>query len=160
MAPQQANGYYPRLNAAMVSSGKFNDNIVSLMGRFISGATDGQHVSFQCSDGGTLSLSVEHADFPNMDVMDGPVVEVVGQVMKENEVAVRLCCITVLLLQCESFKNGFVYSSFVSFISFLLYSTLLALCYARTFQRHGPPSLRQDDCDAAQSQVCAVLCTD
>jgi uncharacterized protein YdeI (BOF family) len=90
MASPQANGYYPRLNAAMVSSGKFNGNIVSLMGRFVSGATDGQHVSFQCSDGGTLSLSVEHADFPNMDVMDGPVVEVVGQVMKENEVAVRL----------------------------------------------------------------------
>jgi uncharacterized protein YdeI (BOF family) len=89
MASPQANGYYPRLNAAMVSSGKFNGNIVSLMGRFVSGATDGNHVSFQCSDGGTLSLSVEHADFPNMDVMDGPVVEVVGQVMKENEVAVR-----------------------------------------------------------------------
>jgi uncharacterized protein YdeI (BOF family) len=90
MASPQANGYYPRLNAAMVASGKFNGNIVSLMGRFVSGATDGNHVSFQCSDGGTLSLSVEHADFPNMDVMDGPVVEVVGQVMKENEVAVRL----------------------------------------------------------------------
>jgi uncharacterized protein YdeI (BOF family) len=111
MASPQANGYYPRLNAAMVSSGKFNGNIVSLMGRFVSGATDGNHVSFQCSDGGTLSLSVEHADFPNMDVMDGPVVEVVGQVMKENEVAVR-CNILygiqlshVLLLRCDAFDD-------------------------------------------------------
>jgi uncharacterized protein YdeI (BOF family) len=90
MATPQANGYYPRLNAAMVSSGKYNGSIVSLMGRFVSGGADGSHVSFQCSDGGTLSLSVEHADFPNMDVTDGPVVEVVGQVMKENEVAVRV----------------------------------------------------------------------
>lgn len=97
MASPQANGYYPRLNAAMVSSGKYSGNIVSLMGRFVSGATDGNHVSFKCSDGGILSLSVEHADFPNMDVMDGPVVEVVGQVVKENEVAVRLGIVWCIL---------------------------------------------------------------
>jgi hypothetical protein len=92
MATPQANGYYPRLNAAMIASGKYNGSIVSLMGRFVSGGGGGggSNVSFQCSDGGTLSLSVEHAEIPNMDVQDGPVVEVVGQVMKENEVAVRV----------------------------------------------------------------------
>jgi hypothetical protein len=87
MASPQANGYYPRLNAAMVATGSYNENIVSLMGRFVSGGS--ANVSFQCSDGGTLTLSVEHADIPNMDVADGPVVEIVGQVMNQNEVAVR-----------------------------------------------------------------------
>jgi hypothetical protein len=95
MAAPQANGYYPRLNAAMIATGNYNGSIVSLMGRFVSGAGGNGGVSFQCSDGGTLSLSVEHAEIPNMDVQDGPVVEVVGQVMKENEVAVRAFCVVV-----------------------------------------------------------------
>lgn len=90
MAAPQADGYYPRLNAAMVQSGSYNSQIVSLMGRFTSGAGADNTVGFSCCDGGTLTLSVEHADFPNMDVADGPVVEVVGQVMEDSVVAVRI----------------------------------------------------------------------
>jgi hypothetical protein len=100
MATPQANGYYPRLNAAMIATGNYNGSIVSLMGRFVSGAGGNGGVSFQCSDGGTLSLSVEHAEIPNMDVQDGPVVEVVGQVMKENEVAVRAFCVVCVVIYC------------------------------------------------------------
>jgi hypothetical protein len=144
MASPQANGYYPRLNAAMVGSGKFNGNIVSLMGRFVSGATDGNHVSFQCSDGGTLSLSVEHADFPNMDVMDGPVVEVVGQVMKENEVAVRIVIYNilyetqlshVLLHRCDSFDDCGSYCIHSSIATYFLLLCNLQLFVTRELSK-------------------------
>jgi hypothetical protein len=84
----QADGYYPRVNASMISSGRFNNQIVSLMGRFVSGAQQDGTMSFSCSDAGTITLTGEHADFPDMDVANGPVVEVVGQVMPESTVAV------------------------------------------------------------------------
>jgi hypothetical protein len=81
-APQQADGSYPRLNATKVKTGKYNGMIVSLVGRFIS------MESFQCSDGGTITLSNEHADIPAYD--SNVIVEIVGQVSSPELVAVRM----------------------------------------------------------------------
>jgi hypothetical protein len=85
----QPQGSYPRLNAAMVTSGQFSGSIVSLVGKFVSNAAADGTVDFQCADGASVKLSVEHAELPPMDVTDAPVVEVVGQVMENNLVAVR-----------------------------------------------------------------------
>ena len=81
--PQQADGAYPRLNAAMVGSGKYNGMIVSLVGKLLS------TTSFQCCDGGTVQLSGDHADISDMDSNNnGMVVEIVGQVASPTLVAV------------------------------------------------------------------------
>jgi hypothetical protein len=99
----QPDGAYPRLNAAMVNSGRFTGMIVSLMGRFVTGSSpssaDGT-VAFQCADQGVLQLSVEHAELPIMDNLmttatdDRPVFEVVGQVVDSNLVAVSVYIVT------------------------------------------------------------------
>jgi hypothetical protein len=89
MAEPQADGAYPRLNAAMVGSGKYNGMIVSLVGKFLS------PVQFQCCDGGTVELSGDHADLSEMDFNSGMVVEIVGQVSSPTLVAVRKNCYCV-----------------------------------------------------------------
>ena len=81
-----ADGVYPRLNAAMLGSGKYNNTIVSLVGKFLS------VTSFQCCDGGTVALSGDHADLSEMDFSSGMVVEIVGQVSSPTLVAVRRNC--------------------------------------------------------------------
>ena len=84
MAEQpQVDGAYPRLNAEMVGSGKYTNMIVSLVGKFLNES------SFQCCDGGTVQLSRDHADLPAMDLSNGMVVEIVGQVSSPSLVAVR-----------------------------------------------------------------------
>jgi hypothetical protein len=81
----QPEGYYPRLNAQMVLSGNFNQMIVSLVGK-VQG-NQGTHVKFQCADGGLIRLSTEHGDIPALS--PDAVVEIVGQVMGQDDVAVR-----------------------------------------------------------------------
>lgn len=84
----QANGEYPRLNSAMVASGRYNGLLVSLVGRFQEGGR-----LFACCDGGTVPLSVEHMDESAMHLIHntntGMVVEVVGQISSPSLVAVR-----------------------------------------------------------------------
>lgn len=71
------------MNEAMLSGGKYNNTIVSLVGKFLS------MTSFQCCDGGIVELSGEHADIPEMIFNNNKmVVEVVGQVVSPTLVAV------------------------------------------------------------------------
>jgi D-ribose pyranose/furanose isomerase RbsD len=82
MVEAQAEGSYPRLNASLVQSGRFNSMIVSLVGRFQS------ETSFVCCDGAPIRVSTEHLDqtLPQDAEM---VVEIVAQVASENLVTVR-----------------------------------------------------------------------
>lgn len=85
MSAPQADGCYPRVDGRLLQSGKFSGMIVSLVGRFV---PSGQDVGFRCADNVQIRLSIEHTEYPTIDMQDGPVVEVVGQVMDGGEVAV------------------------------------------------------------------------
>lgn len=80
----QPDGYYPRVNAAML--GQHVDMIVSLVGKIASPV--GSVVQMQCADGGIIHLSTEHGELP-IDLSSDMVVEVIGQVNSPQEVAVR-----------------------------------------------------------------------
>jgi hypothetical protein len=83
----QPDGFYPRINAALVRSGSFANQIVSLVGTFVhSNAPDGT-VNFQTSDGGMISLNTEQAEVPQIGPGQPPY-EVVGQAMETGQVMV------------------------------------------------------------------------
>ena len=90
----QVDGAYPRLNAAMVSSGQYANQLVSLVGKF----PNANWNEFQCSDGGRLQLDTTHAAAveelppPQRDM----VVEIMGQVQGPSMVAVRSAFYAVL----------------------------------------------------------------
>ena len=89
----QPVGSYPRLNAAMLQSGKYEQMIVSLIGKIIVNShndDDGVVTSmkFQCADGGVIQLATEHAEIPTL--AGDAIVEIVGQAMSLNEVMVRV----------------------------------------------------------------------
>jgi hypothetical protein len=88
---EQPQGSYPRINGKMLQSGVYNDQLVSLMGRFVSMPNPDATVSFQCADQVVVTLSTEHAEVPPLDMIDGPVVEIVGQVATgQDPLMVRL----------------------------------------------------------------------
>ena len=82
----QPSGSYPRLNAAMVNSGKYHQMIVSVVGKMMPGGA-GADVNFQCSDGGLILLGTEHGEIPSQ-LEPNAVVEVVGQVANPHKVDV------------------------------------------------------------------------
>jgi len=77
----QTPGYYPRIGASMMSQNL--NMIVSVVGKFTSLPDAQGMAAFQCSDGGTVRVSFEQVDVPNI-VLDGPIVELVGQSMSED----------------------------------------------------------------------------
>ena len=85
----QPDGSYPRLNAALLRSGKYSEMIVSLVGR-VKGS-NGTQVSFECADGEIVQVSTEHGEIPPGLPADA-VVEIVGQVLSPNDVAVSQMC--------------------------------------------------------------------
>lgn len=82
----QPIGSYPRLNAAMLQSGKYENMIVSLVGKVVS-PDDGMGMKFQCADGGVVQLLTEHAQIPTL--AGDAIVEIVGQAMSSSDVMVR-----------------------------------------------------------------------
>lgn len=77
------DGAYPRLNAAMMATGKYDGEIVSLVGKFSPSGND----HFVCCDQGTIQLDLQHANLSH--VPQEIVVEVVGQVTSNTLLAVR-----------------------------------------------------------------------
>jgi hypothetical protein len=156
----QPDGYYPRLNAAMLNSGNYNQMIVSVVGK-VRGATDGSGIQFQCADGACIRVSTEHGEMP--DLPPNAVVEIVGQASSPEEVAVRLLSIIRLVSQVCMCQQCWVCfcerSASHEKQSFSSGSPLpeLALCHARIDPRHGPGYLQQHDRFAAQFKVLALL---
>lgn len=108
--------------------------IVSMVGKFTGQAADGS-VNFQCSDGGTVRLSTEHAELPQLDMMDGPAFEAIGQVMDGSFVTVssekrRREVSLSLPLHC-TFQPRVWFSILLHPFSFL------ALCGSRAFEGYG-----------------------
>ena len=83
----QPDGGYPRLNASMMKSGKFNSMIVSLVGKFASTspAEDGC-IDFVCCDQGRVKVSLEQAEPPE-NLVDRPDMcfELIGQVTETGD---------------------------------------------------------------------------
>jgi hypothetical protein len=82
---QQEDGYYPRLNASHVASGRFANRIVSLVGTVQS--FDGSFVQFQCADRGTVTVNASEAAEP-FAYPAGSMVELVGFCNADNTVSV------------------------------------------------------------------------
>lgn len=84
---QQEDGYYPRINSAMLMSGQHNGMIVSIVGTIE--ACDGQFATVKCADGGQARFQVD----PSFAQPPGATLELVGAVMEGNVVQVRSRCI-------------------------------------------------------------------
>jgi len=85
----QPDGSYPRLNGALLASGKYSGMIVSLVGKFGAAVPE----QFVCCDNATIQLDMQQAEIAH--IPQGTVVEIVGQVQSPNQVVVS----TVLLVQ-------------------------------------------------------------
>lgn len=80
----QIDGAYPRCNAAMVTSGQYDNQLVSLVGKFVAA---GNTPEFECCDHGRVPLDLAHAgDVPQPQ---GVAVEIVGQATPGGQVVVR-----------------------------------------------------------------------
>ena len=83
MAQQaQEDGYYPRINHSLFSSGKFNGMIVSLVGTVQS--CDGSAAMFKCADGGVVRVMVE----PDFSTPPGGTIEIIGHAGEDGTVQV------------------------------------------------------------------------
>lgn len=129
------DGYYPRLNAAMLAT--HVDMIVSLVGKLTSSSVAG--VQMQCADGGMIRLSTEQGELPQLASPD-TVVEIIGLVISPHEVSVRICKLLRddVVCCCERSFSLTLNSLLLSFLTILLrLITTIALCHTRTFRRYG-----------------------
>ena len=83
----QVDGSYPRLNASLLQSGKFQDKIVSVVGKIQPGGGGMNSVQFQCADGGIIQVDTEQFELPSLS--PDAVVEIVGQAAGPNQIMVR-----------------------------------------------------------------------
>lgn len=107
MAPEKHPGCYDRLNAAMMNSGLYNGQIVSLVGRFVrtssagaNTATEMEVIDFQTADQGIIQVHIapgSNVDDINtfMDYNNGPPFELVGSVVDSTTLEVRTIKYTV-----------------------------------------------------------------
>ena len=80
----QADGYYPRLNGALLASGNYGGMIVSVVGTVE--ACDGQYATIKCCDGGQARFQVD----PSFAHPPGTLLELIGAAVEgSNEVQVR-----------------------------------------------------------------------
>lgn len=82
----QPDGSYPRLNGALLCSGHFEGQIVSLVGQF---GGDPQH-QFVCCDNVTVPIDTQQAE--GMHMPSGTIAEIVGQAASPNSVVVSAIC--------------------------------------------------------------------
>jgi hypothetical protein len=77
------DGCFVRLNASIMREGSFGDCLASFVGKFENRTT------FVCSDGGRITLSDEQCEMDSL--AQDMVVELVGQCLGPDSVAVRSC---------------------------------------------------------------------
>ena len=76
------DGAFPRLNASLLRQGSWTDSLASLVGKFEDRRT------FRCADGGTVSISDDDGEMEGYT--EDSVVEIMGQVIDQTTVTVRL----------------------------------------------------------------------
>lgn len=85
---QQADGYYPRITASMAQSGTYSGMIVSVVGKVQGQDLANQTINFQCSDGGVITMDTSQMEL-DLDSMQSPIMEAIGQLGENNEFVVR-----------------------------------------------------------------------
>ena len=94
MSNQQPDGAYPRLNAAMVKQGMYENMIVSIVGRTMT--FDGlSTIQFECADGGHVKINVD----PDFAYVPGQALEIMGLMNPDRTIQVS-CPITCALTVC------------------------------------------------------------
>jgi hypothetical protein len=83
------DGYYPRLNSAMLQSGKYV-GIVSFVGKVKSQNLATSQLEFECCDGGIIVMDLSAAEIPDNVDMKESVWEAIGQVDEDKSVTVRV----------------------------------------------------------------------
>jgi DNA/RNA endonuclease YhcR with UshA esterase domain len=78
------DGAFPRVNAAMIQSGKYLDMITSVVGMPVSFDGDST-VEFECVDGGRVPILVS----PEFIFVPGKLMEIMGAVQADNSIQVR-----------------------------------------------------------------------
>ena len=102
---EQPDGSYPRINGELMSTGAYDDMIVSMIGKFDTTRTNVTaafiYTNFICCDNKIIELVTEHAaPLPPevMTVANEMVFELIGQVQSQsNKLVVRS-----LFLECNS----------------------------------------------------------
>lgn len=90
------DGAFPRVNAAMIQSGKFLDMIASVVGMPVSFDGDST-VEFECVDGGRVPVLVS----PEFTFVPGKVMEIMGAVQADNSIQVRFyTCLLPTVPRC------------------------------------------------------------
>ena len=117
----QPDGSYPRLNGAMLGSGKYNGKIVSLVGKF-----DASQKHFECCDKMTVELDTAQAD--GMQIIPGTIAEIVGLVQSPSNLMVsdeEVCDIVLVCLHelRGSLPNNVVRSFVMGTIAFCCFAT-------------------------------------
>jgi hypothetical protein len=79
---EQPDGSYPRLNGKMLQTGRFSNQIVSLLGKVI--MFDGSTIKLQCADGVIAIINCE----PDAEVQQGHIYELVGHANEDNTLQV------------------------------------------------------------------------
>jgi len=85
-APSQPDGAFARINGGMLQSGKFTNQIVSLMGNIIA------HDTIRSADGSEVRIVTEHladTDSGGLIVDPNKAVEIMGQASGPTEITVR-----------------------------------------------------------------------
>jgi hypothetical protein len=101
---QHVEGYYPRLNAAMLRSGKYV-GIVSFVGKVKSQNLGTSQLEFECCDGGVIVMDLSNAEIPDNVDMKESVWEAIGSVDEDKSVTVRIvwCAVyAVAAIVCHS----------------------------------------------------------
>lgn len=114
-------GCYPRLNGKMVHSGNFVERIVSVVGVFVQ--DDGEVAVFECSDGGTFSVS--HAPDQFVQIGIPFFVEAVGSLaMDETGQPIMNVSSFFFLLWTPFSFFSFLFLNFTPIFLFLFWSLL------------------------------------
>ena len=86
-APGQPDGAFCRINGGMLQSGKFVNQIVSLVGNITA------HDTMRTADGSEVKIATEHladADGNGLIVDPNKAIEIMGQASGPTEITVRL----------------------------------------------------------------------
>jgi Replication factor A protein 3 len=78
----QPDGSYPRLNGSLLQTGRFSNQIVSLLGKVI--MFDGSTIKLHCADGVIAIVKCE----PDAEVQQGYIYELVGHANEDNTLQV------------------------------------------------------------------------
>lgn len=175
-APSQPDGAFARVNGGMLQSGKFSNQIVSLVGNITA------HDAVRTADGSVVRIVADHlaeSDSGSLIVDPNKAIEIMGQATGPTEITVRSCRGTVLsLCLCFSIFICVLCCNMVCMFGWRCCYTLLteAICcvpqriyrffYMYVFPglylagarpRHGSEPVQQADRDAEAGQICALF---